>query len=67
VVVAASVFGVVVRNIRPLPHRPRVYMDELTSGVIAYATRAEGKRGVPQLHRWNARNPDVKRSGFDML
>jgi hypothetical protein len=66
-VVAASVSGVVVRHIRPLPDRTRVHVDELTSGVIAYATGAEGKRGVPQLRRWNSRNPEVKRSGFDVL
>jgi hypothetical protein len=42
-------------------------VDELTFGVIAYATRAEGKRGIPQPHRRNVRNPDIKRIGFDML
>jgi hypothetical protein len=42
-------------------------MDELTFGVITYATRAEGKRSLPQLHRWNARNPNIERIGFNML
>jgi hypothetical protein len=63
---AASVFGAV-RYKRPLPDRTCVYVDELTSGVIAYATGAKGKRGVPQLHRWNAWNPEINRIGFDML
>ena len=40
----------------PLADGARVYMDELTFGVITYTPRAEGKRSVPQLRRWNARN-----------
>jgi len=40
----------------PLPDGTRVYMDEFTFGVITYAPRSEGKRSVPQLRRWNARN-----------
>ena len=51
----------------PLPDGTRVNMDELTFGVITYTPRAEGKRSVPQLHRWNARNPDIDRIRFNML
>jgi hypothetical protein len=42
-------------------------VDELTFGVITYATGAERKRSVPQLHRWNARNSDIERARLNML
>ena len=51
----------------PLADGARVYMDELTFGVIAYATGSEGERSVAQLRRWNARNPDIERIALNML
>ena len=63
---AASVYGAA-RCRCPFPDGTRVYVDELTFRVVAHATSAEGKRSVPQLHRWSAGKPDIKRIRFDML
>ncbi len=63
----ASVRGGAMRRKGPLPDGTRVDMNELTFWIVTYTTRAEGKGGIPQLHRWNARNPDIERIRFDML
>lgn len=55
------------RGKSPFPDWTRVYMDELTFGIVTYATRAERKRSVPQPHCWNARNPNIERIRFNML
>ena len=51
----------------PLSDGACVYVDELAFGVIAYATCAEGKRGVAQLRGGNARDPDIERGGLNVL
>lgn len=66
VVAAVSVSGAV-RHKCPLSDRTCIDVDELTSGVIAYSARSKRERGVSQLHRWNARNPDINRSAFNMF
>lgn len=54
-------------RIGPLADGTRVYVDELTFGIVAHAACAKGKRGVAQVSRWNARDPDVECIGFDVL
>ena len=51
----------------PLPDGARIYVDKLSFGVITDATRAERKRSVPQLYRWNALHPDIECIPFNMF
>ncbi len=63
---AARVFGAVPR-IGPFPGGTRVYMDELAFRVVTHAAGPERKRSISQLHRWNARNPEIQCIAFDVL
>ena len=67
---AMAAFGCMsgaVRRIGPLTDAARVYVDKLSFRVVTDAPGAKRKRSVAQFRRWNARNPDIERSGLDVL
>ena len=49
------------RRIRPLPHRPSVYVHELTPGIVANPTGVERERRIAQQRGRDTVDAEVNR------